>query len=209
VSTVGAYAASLGIASGCDHGLELVRGLHAAGLDADLVRIVTNPKGPGWAHILASGGTFCWESWTPSDLEQDSLSHGWGSGALVGLHEALLGATVLGPGSGTNPEQSGGTFVMVRPPSGGLQHAAGTLHTVAGPVAVSWSKGTGGRALQLMLALPANATAQLQLPTRAVSSVTESGRPVSHVPGVNVVGTSNEGVEFMVGAGTYRFTVSA
>ncbi len=30
-----------------------------------------------------SGGTFTWETWTPSDLIGDSMSHGWGSSALV------------------------------------------------------------------------------------------------------------------------------
>jgi alpha-L-rhamnosidase len=208
VSAVGAYVASLGIASGCDHGLELVRGLHAAGLDADLVRIVTNPNGPGWGHILASGGTFCWESWTPSDLEQDSLSHGWGSGALVGLHEALLGATVLSPGA------SGGslkdvTFLSIAPPSGGLTHAAGTLTTRAGPVAVRWVKGTGGRALQLTVALPANAGAEVALPARSLKAVTESGRSVSGAPGVAVVAAKGGEVLLTVGSGTYNFAVSA
>ncbi len=209
VATVGAHVASLGIALGCDHGLELVRALHAAGLDADLVRIVTNPNGPGWGHILATGGTFCWESWTPSDLEQDSLSHGWGSGALVGLHEAMLGATVTGPGAPVATGGGGLTLLQVRPPSGGLAHAAGTLPTVAGPVAVRWAKGSGANALRLALSLPANARAQVTLPARGEAAVTESGRPLTRSPGVSVTGSSSGQVHFTVGAGTYRFAVSA
>jgi alpha-L-rhamnosidase len=211
VATVGAYVASLKIALGCDHGLELVRALHAAGLDADLVRIVTDPKGPGWAHILASGGTFCWESWTPSDLEQDSLSHGWGSGALVGLHEALLGVTVTGPmgGGAATTKDAGLTYLEVRPPSGGLEHAAGTLPTIAGPVAVRWSKASGTNRLRLALSLPANARAQVVLPASAVTAVTESGRPVTGAPGITSAGASSGKVDLIVGAGTYRFTVSA
>ena len=183
VATVGAHVASLGIALGCDHGLELVRALHAAGLDADLVRIVTDPNGPGWGHILATGGTFCWESWTPSDLEQDSLSHGWGSGALVGLHEAMLGATVTGPGAPVATEGGGLTLLQVRPPSGGLAHAAGTLPTVAGPVAVRWAKGSGANALRLALSLPANAQAQVTLPARGGGGGDRVGPAPHPVPG--------------------------
>ena len=63
------------------HGLELLRGLAAAGLSSDVVKTLTDASVPGWAHILAAGGTFTWETWTPSDLIGDSMSHGWGSSA--------------------------------------------------------------------------------------------------------------------------------
>lgn len=222
VAAVGAHTAALGIALGPDHGLELVRGLYAAGLDAHIVRIMTDPHGPGWGHILASGGTFTWESWTPSDLEQDSLSHGWGSGALVAMHEALLGATLVGVGPGTGSGGSttavgsggsaagdvrtGQTLLEVRPPSDGLTSAAGYLPTVAGPVHVQWARQSKG-ALHLGLSLPPNAAAQVRLPASGVGAVTESGRPVTTSLGVTVVGHGNGEVRLAVGAGTYDFRV--
>ena len=219
VAAVGAQVASLGIAVGPDHGLELVRGLHAAGLDDHIVRIMTDPDGPGWGHILASGGTFTWESWTPSDLEQDSLSHGWGSGAQVAMHEALLGATVLGVGPGTVPNrrtfggaQAGQTLLEIRPPSSGLDSASGNLPTPAGQVHLQWTRSTGRAstgALRLGLALPPNAAAQVLLPASGTATVTESGRPVSRAPGVTVVGHTDGRLVLAVGAGTYDFTVAA
>ena len=69
--------------------MELLRALHAAGLDSDVVRTLTNASRPGWAWILAHGGTFCWEAWELSDLIGDSMSHGWGSSALVAMQEAF------------------------------------------------------------------------------------------------------------------------
>ena len=157
VRAVGAHVASLGIALGPDHGLELVRGLHAAGLDAQIVHIMTDPHGPGWANILSRGGTFCWESWVPNTAEQDSLSHGWGSGALAGVQEALLGVTVLGVGPGTTTTSATGgvggtslgavpgeTLLEVRPPAGGLAGASGSVPTVAGTVHLRWSRPGGG-----------------------------------------------------------------
>ncbi len=59
---------------------------------ADVVRLLTDASFPGWAAIIKDGGTFTWETWTPSDLIGDSMSHGWGSSALVAMQEALLGA---------------------------------------------------------------------------------------------------------------------
>jgi alpha-L-rhamnosidase len=201
VAVVGAHTASLGIAVGPDHGLELVRGLHAAGLDATLVRILTDPKGPGYAHILATGGTFCWESWTPSDLEQDSLSHGWGSGALAGIHEALLGVSFTT--TATLPSDGAGTVLAVTPPSGGLSSASGQLPTVAGPVSVAWARRR--RNLALALTLPANTAALVTLPADSASAVTESGRPLHRARGITVHGAAGGVVNLEVGAGTYRF----
>jgi len=64
---------------------------------SDMVRILTDASVPGWARILAEGGTFTWETWTPSDLVGDSLSHGWGSSALVAMQETLLGVSLTVP----------------------------------------------------------------------------------------------------------------
>ena len=51
--------------------------------DSSIPRVGRHPEG---------GGTFTWETWTPSDLVGDSMSHGWGSAALVAMQEILLGA---------------------------------------------------------------------------------------------------------------------
>ena len=54
---------SLGIDLGPNHGLELLRALAAAGLPDAMVRTLTDASIPGWAHIVAAGGTFTWEVW--------------------------------------------------------------------------------------------------------------------------------------------------
>ena len=102
------YVASLDISVEPDHGMELLRALHAAGRDADVVRILTDPSFPGWAAILKAGGTFTWETWTPSDLIGDSMSHGWGSSALVAMQEALLGVVTDGSGAGRSAHRRDG-----------------------------------------------------------------------------------------------------
>ena len=84
-----------------------------SGRPDDMVRMLTDPSVPGWAHILAAGGTFTWETWTPSDLIGDSMSHGWGSSALVAMQETLLGVSLEEP----NPD--GTVRVAVAPAVGG------------------------------------------------------------------------------------------
>ena len=198
VARVGAYVTSLGIDVGPNHGLELMRALAAAGLPEAMVHLLTDTSIGGWAHIVAAGGTFTWEEWKPSDLVGDSMSHGWGSSALVAMQETLLGVS-LG-----EPDADGTVRAAVSPPSAGLDRAEGTVPTVAGPVHVSWQR--RGQGMTMALTVPANAAATLRLPASAPSSVREGGAVVAAAPGVSVVSAANGVVVLSVGSGTYRFT---
>jgi alpha-L-rhamnosidase len=198
VARVAAYVASLGINVEPNHGLELLRGLASAGMPAAIVRTLTDASVPGWAHVLAAGGTFTWEMWTPSDLIGDSMSHGWGSSALVAMQETLLGVSLLEPGA------DGTVRVLVNPPRAGLGSASGSVPTVAGPVATEWRR-VGSR-FSVQLSVPANASAQVVVPGASASDVREGGVAVSSSPGVRVVSESGGSVVLSTGSGTYRIT---
>jgi len=201
VPTVARYVSSLDISVNPDHGMELLRALHLGGRDADVVRLLTDPSFPGWAAILKAGGTFTWESWTPSDLIGDSMSHGWGSSALVVIQEVLLGATPAPAPDGGPP-----TLVTVSVPAAGLSRAAGTFPSPAGPYAVDWDASPGR--LRLTVSVPPNAGAHCRLPAASPSQVREGGLPVAHAPGVQPVSSGEGSVVVAVGAGRYSFTVS-
>jgi len=96
-----------------------------------------------------------------------------------------------------------GTLVAVSPPSGGLSSAAGTIPTVAGPVALRWSRRR--RRMALTLTLPPNAAGHLTLPAVGLDAVTESSRPLRESPGVTVTGFAGGEARLEVGAGTYHF----
>jgi alpha-L-rhamnosidase len=200
LAAVGAYVAGLGIAVGPNHGLELLRGLAAADMPEAMVHALTDTSMPGWAHIVAAGGTFTWEVWRPSDLIGDSMSHGWGSSALVAMQETLLGVA-LG-----EPETDGTIRVVVSPPSAGLARAQGSVPTIAGPVLVSWQR--RGKGMAMTLTVPVNAVATVRLPASAASSVREGGVAAATAPGVTVLGPTAGVAELSVGSGTYHFTSS-
>ncbi len=199
-AAVAAYVSSLDISVEPDHGMELLRALHAGGRDADVVRILTDSSFPGWAAILKAGGTFTWETWTPSDLVGDSMSHGWGSAALVAMQEILLGAVPTVAGSSGGPA----TLVTITPPAAGLEHAAGSFPSPAGSYAVAWRKTADPGGWTLSVTVPPNAAAHCVFPGVARAAVTEGGRPVGQAPGVKVVSTAG-GITLAVGAGTYAF----
>jgi len=198
VAGVGAYVHSLGIDLGPNHGLELMRALAAADLPEAMVQTLTDTSIPGWAHIVAAGGTFTWEEWKPSDLIGDSLSHGWGSSALIAMQETLLGVS-LG-----EPDADGTVQAVVSPPSAGLDRAEGSVPTVAGPVHVSWQR--RGKGITMALTVPANAAATVRLPADAPASVREGGAAAATAPGVGVVSAADGIVVLRVGSGTYHFT---
>ena len=196
-ATVARYVASLDISVEPDHGMELLRALHAGGLDSEVVRLLTDASFPGWAAILRQGGTFTWETWTPSDLIGDSMSHGWGSPALVAMQEGLVGAIP------TAPDPAGpSTIVTVTPPSGGLSHASGTFPTPSGSYSVAWQR--TGSTTTVALGVPPNAAAHLRLPGVSLSEVTEGGLPVAHAAGVSAASADGAAV-LTVGAGHYHF----
>ena len=198
MAAVGDYVAGLGIDLAPSHGLELLRSLAAAGMTDAMVHTLTDASIPGWAHIVAAGGTFTWEMWQPSDLIGDSMSHGWGSSALVAMQESLLGVSLMEP----NPD--GTVRALVAPPSAGLSRASGSVPTVAGPVAVSWQRRSGGVGLEVTV--PANASAIVRLPATEPSSVREGGVPAGEAPGVAIFSAEPGVAVLSVGSGTYRFT---
>jgi alpha-L-rhamnosidase len=200
VATVATYVAGLGISVEPNHGLELLRALAAAGRPDAVVRTLTDATIPGWAHVVASGGTFTWEVWRPSDLIGDSMSHGWGSSALVAMQETLLGVSHLEPGP------SGTVRLSVAPPTSGLPRASGSLPTPAGTVMLSWQR--RGSGMTLSLVVPANASAVVQLPSSDPSGVREGGVPAAKASGVSVVSTDNGMAVLSVGSGSYRFTTT-
>jgi alpha-L-rhamnosidase len=198
VASVGAFVVNQGMAVGPNHGLELLRALAGAQRWDDMVHLLTDPTTPGWAHIVASGGTFSWETWTPSDLIGDSMSHGWGSSALVAMSESLLGLSLLPPTS------DGGVRISVSPPHSSLTRASGSMPTMAGPVALSWARTAATFTMQLTI--PANAAANIALPAASRSAVRERGSAIGAASGVTY-GTYADGLAFLaVGSGSYQFT---
>jgi alpha-L-rhamnosidase len=185
VSAVGAYVAGLGISVSPDHGLELLRALHAAGLDDHLIALLTNTGIPGWAHTVAAGGTFTWEVWVPSDVIGDSLAHGRGSCALVALQEVLLGVAPMTPSA-----PDGTAALALHPPPGKLS-VSGQVPVTGGTALISWRR--TGSATELDLVLPPNVSAQVHLPA---GRLTEGGTLLSGRAPV------------LVPAGTYSFRVT-
>jgi hypothetical protein len=166
ISDLGAYLGGLGMRQGPMTLRQLLAALDKAGQPETIVRLLTDASRDGPARILAEGGTFMWEQWTPgctvagctgvqvNQGSSESFSHGWGAAGIVGILRSLLGITVTSPGAAT---------IRIAPPATGLRHARGTVWTERGPVSVAWAR--TGRGVSVDVTVPVNVTATVVLPT--------------------------------------------
>jgi len=188
---------------------DVLDALRITGRDDAILHILTDASQPGWANILAQGGTFTWEMWDPVDIDLpvpplasiygngDSRSHGYGSNVLVAIQQAMLGVVPTGPGF---------TTFTVTPPLSALDYAAGQVPTPAGAILVSWARSTSGFAMDVTV--PANTSAVVAVPGGSPGAVTEGGVPVARAPGVRQVASVPDYVWIRVGAGAYSFRVT-
>ena len=145
-----------------------------------------------------------WESFNPGGGE---ANHAW---------TAYPGYLFLKYISGIQPTSGGFATFDVRPETGGLKFAEGTVPTVKGRITTHWEKsGQGG--LSLSVVVPPNTRASIYLPKPAAGTPTlmESGKrlwPATHTahdPGVLAVSEEGACIKCLVGAGNYRFSESS
>ena len=74
-----------------------------------------------------------------------------------------------------------------------------------GRIVSNWSREHGQ--LVFEIEIPANTTAEIYLPARAVDAVTEGGKPVAKVGGIKLLRREQDTAVFRIGSGHYRFEV--
>jgi alpha-L-rhamnosidase len=197
---VGDYVAALGLQVGPMNATTVLDALHAAGRDNALVALLVDAKQPGWARILAEGGSFTWESW---DARQtgDSESHGWGANVLASIQQDVLGVRILAPGAAA---------LAITPPPSSLATVSGTVPTELGPVKVAWSRAYGAP-ISLDLTVPVGMVADVQLPGGPKSINVRSPATANNArnTGLGVVQRSATATVLAVPAGRYTFLTGA
>ena len=114
---------------------------------------------------------------------------------------------------GIQPTSGGFATFDVRPETGGLTFAEGTVPTVKGLITTRWEKSADGQ-FSLSVNVPANTRASIYLPklSKGNFTITESGKLLwpakSGVkdPGVLAVSEEDSSIKCLVGAGAYRFS---
>jgi alpha-L-rhamnosidase len=164
---------------------------------------------PSWLYPVTKGATTIWERWDSvkadgsfQDPEMNSFNH-YAYGAVGDWMYRTIGGINVDPG------EPGYKHVVIRPrPGGGLTAADTRLETMYGRVRALWKVDDEGHgSFRLFVEIPANASATVCLPSRAMENVSESGDPLESVEGLRIVRVESGEVEVLIGSGTYNFEV--
>lgn len=160
---------------------------------------------PSWGYWINLGATTMLEHWdslnadgTPNAglVSMNSLNHANFGTCAEWFYRGILGIDLLQPGF---------KKILISPqPGGGLTSAQGYYDSIQGRIASAWQ--LTNNILTLNVTIPANTTAQINVPTTNVSAITESGMPAATAPGVTYVGVSNSAAIYTVGSGNYMFS---
>ncbi len=163
-------------------------------------KIVNQTEYPGWGYMLANGATTLWERWEYATGDaMNSHNH-----PMMGSADSWFYKYVLG----INPDfQHPGFEQFVIKPFvfSDLTFAEGELNTVKGVIKSAWYK--QGNMLTMKVTVPANTTARVYVPAKNVKAVTESGKSISSINEISLLGEENGYIILKVGSGIYSFNI--
>ena len=178
--------------------------LTQAGKADTAYRLLMQDTFPSWLFSVKHGATTIWErwdGWTPEHGFQDPGMNSFNHYSLGSCGQWLYDTVA---GIGLDPEQPGFRHIVIHPRvGGGLTWAKGSLRTIHGLIATSWTMQDGKFALDVTI--PANTTATVWVPAKDAAAVTESRKPAAQAEGVKLLRSEDGCAVFDVGSGRYQF----
>lgn len=175
----------------------LMQALFDAGRGDLAYRILTEPKAPGWGHMILSGSTTLWESW-----EGGSLNH-----PGLGCYDTFFYRNL----AGIQAVEPGFSSIRIKPTVlKELKWVRGSYDSIRGRIASNWRIEDGS--FNLDVSIPANTTATVWVPVdsaEAAEAVTEGGQPTAEAQGVRPEGFKEGYAVYEVGSGEYHFAVAS
>lgn len=169
-----------------------------AGLLAEVEALLLQTRYPGWGYMAGQGATSVWERWNgdTGDIAMNSYNH-YAFGAVVGFfYRRLAGIAPGAPGFGR---------IAVRPlwlPRVGRVEAS--YDSCVGRIATR-THGDGDGLTGLALSVPANTTADVELPMRRAWR--EGGRALRDHPAIHDLRDADGMVRFSIGSGDWTFAM--
>jgi hypothetical protein len=174
----------------------LLRAL-ADGGRSDVVFAMNNQsEKPGYGWQLKMGATSLTEAWDA--LRSSSQDH-----FMLGQINEWFFHDLAGIQS--DPAAPGFQRIIIKPALvGDLAFVNASYDSIHGKITSSWKR--DGRKITINVAIPANTTATVFIPTSAPDSVTESGRPAANSPGVKFLRMEVPAAVYQIASGAYLFT---
>jgi alpha-L-rhamnosidase len=161
---------------------------------------------PSWLYPVKMGATTIWERWDGQKTDSTFQTPGMNSfnhyayGAIGDwMYRKMVGIDTYEDGVGYK-------HIKIQPHIGGsFSSAMASLETYYGKVSNSWKLDTAG--ISMDVEIPANTTAAVFVPANDVNRIKESGRSLSSITDLKIIGTEDGYVKLELGSGSYHFTI--
>jgi alpha-L-rhamnosidase len=161
---------------------------------------------PSWLYPVKMGATTIWERWNgirpDSSFEPASMNsfNHYAYGAIGDwMYRTVAGIDI-------DEDKPGYKHIKIQPHiGGGLTHASASLQTNYGKLSSGWK--TEADKILLDIEIPPNTTADVNMPAGNADAVTESGNPLSAVPGIKIGAMKDGYVQLQLGSGIYHFSI--
>lgn len=164
-------------------------------------KIVAQTTYPSWGFMLSKGATTLWERWEyATGGAMNSHNH-----PMMGSADSWFYKYVLG----IKPDVHYSAFqrFIIHPVIlNELDFASGELNTVKGVIKIEWHK--KGHMLTMNITIPHNTTCMVYVPAKKAKAVTESGKNISKINKIKLLGEEDNCVTLEVGSGSYSFNVN-
>ncbi len=169
---------------------------------ADLAfKLASNKTYPSYGYMVENGATTIWELWNgnTADPNMNSQNHVMMLGDLITwFYENLAGIR-------TDKEAVGFKKITMKPSlPADLQFVNASYKSSYGLIKSNWKKENG--ILEWTISIPANTSARILIPAKALEEVTESGRPLRQAGEVQLLPFLKDDVVVVeVPSGEYQF----
>ncbi|HEY3761662.1 MAG TPA: family 78 glycoside hydrolase catalytic domain [Verrucomicrobiae bacterium] len=171
----------------------LLRALADGGRNDVIFDMTDQTNKPGYGMQIAKGKTSLTEAWDGGS-SQDHFMLGqiqeWFFHDLAGIQNS--------------PDSDGFKKITIMPhPVGDITSTRASYDSIRGPIVSDWKRSNGK--FQLSVKIPPGATAEVFVPAKSASNVTESGQPASRSKDVRFLRMENNSAVFQINSGQYQF----
>ena len=157
-------------------------------------QIATQTTPPSYGAWVQQDATTLWEHWDG----HSSLNHIMFGDISAWFYQKLAGIR-------PDPKQPGFKNIILHPqPVGDLTSARATHESMYGDIVSSWERNNGRFTWDV--AIPPNTTATVHVPADKVSNITEGGKQIDQVDGLELLRAEKGYVVLRAVSGRYRFT---
>ncbi|PFO06740.1 alpha-L-rhamnosidase [Bacillus sp. AFS076308] len=161
---------------------------------------------PSWLYSVKNGATTIWERWNSysvkdgfGDVSMNSFNH-YSYGAIgEWMYDEMAGIS-------NDPDNPGFKHTILQPTIDNdkrITWAKGSFDSVYGTIKSEWEVNNG--TLTYDATVPANTTATVYIPTNNVSTVKESGQPITKAKGVKFIEFKEGKAVYELESGRYEF----